>query len=58
VVVRTDGSVLSLDPAWAGDSLALLLAEGWEPVREHPMGGGLAPEPCSLVLLIRGYDPD
>jgi hypothetical protein len=36
--------------------LPQLLGEGWQPIRETPMGGGSSPLAHSLVLLERNHE--
>lgn len=54
VLVRSDGSTLPLDEGHKGTDLARLLQQGWQPLRESPMGGSADACAWSLVLLAKG----
>jgi hypothetical protein len=54
IIVRSDGSTLALDEVHKGKDLAFLLQQGWQPLRETPMGGSEENHACSLVLLAKG----
>ena len=54
VIVRSDGNTLPLDEAHKGRDLALLLQQGWQPLRETPMGGSDGEHAWSLLLLAKG----
>jgi hypothetical protein len=54
VIVRCDGSTLPLDDVHRGKDLATLLQQGWQPLRESPMGGSGDDGAWSLLLLAKG----
>jgi hypothetical protein len=65
VIVNTAGQSWAALSATEGEAprgqgsgmLPQLLADGWTPVRETPMGGGSSPLAHSLVLLERTAKP-
>jgi hypothetical protein len=54
VLVRSDGSALPLDEVHKGKDVALLLQQGWQPLREIPMGGSEGDHAWALLLLAKG----